>query len=55
MFSTDNKEHITVLACVSAKGAYSKPLVIFPGKRTPKFNFLGVDPDKYDIGYSPNR
>ena len=52
--STDNKEQITFLACISAKGEYSKPLVIFPGKRTPNFNLRGVDPDKYDIGYSPN-
>ena len=53
--STDNKEQITVLSSVSAKRDYSKPLVIFPGKITPKLNFRGVDLDKYDIGYSPNR
>lgn len=52
--ATDNREQITVLACASADGKFQKPLVLFPGIRTPKFNFKGVDPDKYDVGHSAN-
>ena len=31
--TTDSKEQITVLACTSANGKFSKPLVIFPGSK----------------------
>ena len=51
----DTKEQITVLACVSADGSFNKPLVVYPGARTPKFNFGGgVNPDHYSLGYSQN-
>ena len=51
----DTKEQITVLACVSADGSFNKPLVVYPGARTPKFNFGGgVNPDHYGLGYSQN-
>ena len=51
---SDNKEQITVLACVSAKDEFLKPLVIFPGVRDPKPNFSGVNSDDFDIGKSKN-
>jgi hypothetical protein len=50
----DTKEQITVLACSAADGSYSKPLVIFPGLRTPKYNFHGVRAEDYDVGFTPN-
>lgn len=51
----DTKEQITVLGCVSASGSYSKPMVILPGMRLPKFNFNGVNPDDFDVSFTPNR
>lgn len=50
----ENKTQITVLACVSAAGDYSKPLVIYPGQKLPRFNFGDVDADDYDVGFTPN-
>ena len=50
----DTKEQITVLACVSAGGTYSKPLVIYPGLRAPKISFDGVNESEYDVGFTPN-
>ena len=50
----DSREQITVLACISSGGTFQKPLVLFPGVRTPKPNFTNVNPDDYDIGSSPN-
>ena len=52
--TSDNKQQISVLACVSAAGTFSKPFVLFPGKRLPKFNLESVDENQYDLGYSPN-
>jgi hypothetical protein len=43
-----------VLACSSAGGNYAKPLVIYPGLKTPKFNFHGVHEDDFDVGFTPN-
>jgi len=50
----DTKQQITVLACVSAGGSYAKPLVIFPGLNTPKYNFRDVNEEDYDVGHTPN-
>ena len=44
----DSREQITVLACISSGGTFQKPLVLFPGVRTPKPNFTNVNPDDYD-------
>ena len=52
--STESKESITVLACVSADGSCQKPYVIFPGLRQPNYNFRQVDPSKYDVAFTPN-
>ena len=52
--TTETKEQITVLACVNAKGDFAKPMVIFPGKKAPRFNFEGVNPDDFDVGFTPN-
>ena len=51
--STDSKEQITVLGCVSADGAFQKPLVLFPGVR-PIFHFKGADPNNCNVGNTPN-
>ena len=51
---SDSKEQVTVLACASADGNFQNPLVVFPGKRTPKFNFGNVDPNGYSLGHSAN-
>ena len=50
----DTKEQITVLACTSASGLFSKPMVIYPGIRQPKYNFAGVNADDFNCGYSDN-
>ena len=50
----DNKQQITVLASVSADGAFNTPFVLFPGKKLPKFNLTGVNEDDFHLGYSPN-
>ena len=50
--ASDSKEQITVLACVSAAGEFQKPLIIFPGKRAPKWNFGTANPEDYDVGYT---
>ena len=52
--SSENKTQITVLACVSASGSYSKPLVLYPGMKLPKFNFNGIDVADYDVGFTQN-
>jgi len=52
--NSDTKQQITVLACVSAGGTYSKPLVIYPGLNTPRYNFAGVNEEDYDVGFTPN-
>lgn len=52
--SSDSKEQITVLVCADAAGEPSKPLVIYPGVRPPKFNFSGVDESSYDVSFTPN-
>ena len=49
---SDNKQQITVLFCVSAAGTFSKPYVIFPGKKRPNFNLAEVSEDSYDLGYT---
>jgi len=54
ILNSDTKQQITVLACVSAGGTYSKPLVIYPGLNTPKYNFTGVNEEDYDVGFTPN-
>ena len=51
--TTETKEQITVLACVSGAGVFQNPLVIFPGVR-PIFQFKGVDPSKYSVAVTPN-
>lgn len=48
----DTKEQITVLACASASGVYSKPYVIFPGVKCPRFNFHGVNEADFDVGFT---
>ena len=48
----DSKTQITVLSCVSAAGTFSKPFVLFPGKKLPKFNLTDVSEDDFDLGYS---
>ena len=50
----DSKEQITVLACSSASGNFSKPLVIYPGLKCPRFNFHGVNADDFDVGFTQN-
>ena len=52
--SSDAKEQVTVLVCAAANGEFENPLVIFPGQRTPKFNFGNIDPNKYSLGHSSN-
>ena len=52
--ASDNKTQITILACASAAGTFSKPLVIYPGLKTPKFNFNGINEEDYDVGFTPN-
>ena len=52
--SSDSKEQVTVLACVSARGNFSKPFVLFPGVKLPKINFHEVNEANYDVGYSQN-
>ena len=52
--TSDTKQQITVLACASAGGTYTNPLVIYPGKQTPNYNFTGVNVDKYSVSFSPN-
>ena len=52
--SSDSKEQVTVLACVSARGNFSKPFVLFPGVKLPKINFHEVNEADYDVGYSQN-
>ena len=51
--TTETKEQITVLACVTGAGVFQNPLVIFPGVR-PIFQFKGVDPSKYSVAVTPN-
>lgn len=51
--ATESKEQITVLGCVSARGQFQKPYVLFPGVR-PTFNFQNVDPSKFTVGVTPN-
>lgn len=51
--SSESKEQITVMGCVSADGNCEKPFVILPGVR-PIFQFKTVDPGKYDVGVTPN-
>ena len=50
----NNKEQITLLACVSAAGTFQKPMVIYPGVRTPKYNFSGVNASDFDVSHSIN-
>lgn len=50
----DTKQQITVLACVSAKGTYCNPFVLYPGLNTPKYNLENVNEEDYDLGFSPN-
>lgn len=50
----DTKLQITVLACTAGDGKFSNPLVIFPGKKLPKYNLSDVNENDYDLGYSPN-
>ena len=50
----DSKEQVTVLACVFADGHFQKPLVLFPGVRTPKFHFGTTSADDYSLGNSAN-
>ena len=52
--STESKESITVLACVSVNGSCQKSYVIFPGLCQPNYNFRQVDPIKYDVVFTPN-
>ena len=43
------------LVYLSANGSFNKPLVVYPGAHTPKYNFGGgVNPDDYSLGYSQN-
>ena len=51
--SSESKEQITVLGCVSANGDFQKPFVLFPGVR-PSFNFQNVNPDNYNVGNTQN-
>ena len=50
--NTDSHEQITVLIGTNAAGEFLKPLVIFPGLRTPNFYFNEVDTDQYDVAHS---
>ena len=50
----ENKTQITVLACISASGEYSKPFIIFPGRKLPKYNFSGVNEEDFDVGFTDN-
>ena len=50
----ESKTQITVLACISAGGNYSKPYVIFPAKNLPRYNFTGVDENDFDVGFTAN-
>ena len=52
--SPDTKQQITVLACVSAGGTNSNPLVIYPGLQTPNYNFTDVNEEDYNVGFTPN-
>lgn len=52
--TSDTKQQITVLACVSAGGTYCNPLVIYPGLQTPSYNFTDVNEEDYNVGFTPN-
>ena len=45
---------ITVLACISGDGSFEKPLVTFPGVRTPRYPINTVNPAEYSLGHSSN-
>ena len=49
-----NKTQITVLACASASGNYSKPFVIYPSLKSPRINFSGVNEADFEVGFTPN-